>query len=45
CADGVGLTYAKGAIEAHNGRIFVLKSKAGKTVIRVMLPANQKYLN
>ncbi len=38
CADGVGLTYAKGAIEAHNGRIFVLKSKAGKTVIRVMLP-------
>jgi hypothetical protein len=37
-ADGVGLTYAKGIIEAHNGEIFVLKSKPKHTIIRVIIP-------
>jgi signal transduction histidine kinase len=37
-ADGVGLTYAKGIIEAHNGEIFVLKSKPKHTIIRVVIP-------
>ncbi len=35
---GVGLTYARGVVSAHNGVILVLKSKPQKTIIRVALP-------
>ena len=38
CNTGVGLTYAKDIITAHNGKIFVLKSEPRKTIIRVILP-------
>jgi signal transduction histidine kinase len=41
-ANGVGLTYAKGIIEAHNGVIFVLKSKPQQTIIRIALPVSME---
>lgn len=43
CGLGIGLTFAKGVIEAHKGSIEVLKSEVNKgTTFRVLLPLSSE---